>query len=1144
LAKPPRPDQPTRNLTDAGSFASDSEEELIALIDVSGRQGLHGLDGHSFSAPSGHAGDHGNRGGDATEPQPGQSAGIVECVLAYARGNRGSGQLTITGSVDTPADPVRSLGETVEIGQAGYVFIRGIGGDGGNGGRGGDGQPGTAGYDGQDATRFSSGSDGGPGGNGGDAGNPTDGGDSGDGGVVTLVVDHRDQGLLMLLKGNLDSGNIGFAGEPGKGGAGGPGGRGGSSYSWTETEHYTDSQGKSQTRTVFHSNPGGSDGRDGRSGMPSSYEASDGRPGTVGLLKIIVAGPGEQRVQYESPFDLELINFDVSSEYDVLEPDSLISIDNIEIRNCGGMPTPANYTIRIFIESDDWMITDEVDLVLHRGLRPQESFVFERAGIRARLGDYLVDEPRNLAFHLRQPVNPQARLESGIGRHFQQFENSQDVEIRFPIELTPIESLNSIAPGESTRVIWGVKNISEQTFDQKYLYRAVQSSIRWLGGDLESQHVVFFDTSDAPFDLIQSALTKPTSELRPGETQVLETRIGIKESDQIVPYQGFSLAVDLDLQRPKSSERNEQYRRVDCRKTVIRVSERYVRSEGSRFLLIANQKTTVNDIAKWTQLADYFGSNLDVWDISYYGFLDLVRAVDKNQSLLEQWRGLTIIIPNNYFQTPNGNTVAFQQLAKTQFLRAATDFDINFYIVGDSRTGGEAMMEAALTPIDSVKTPSQVKHQREFLKAVKRWNKYIERSQDVVGGATGDSRDFADVSLGAVHEFDINKRTILFQPKRDWLERHATDLAKKLQRDDPLHRWVVVHRYDTGDTDTKWGFFKQRKVGKLEVRRTMDATKGSAVLYEVDSIDAIDREFILSKANKHGIFLALKFEDKVDRFVRLVSERLFPRFSEKYIDRPLSDEEVEVIGHELLDSILVDIYNEQKVAREAKTWGRSGIRGLTPKLNYLAERALNYGVTMEQMEANPVSMKLLYELIACVNYMADESTTVWDLAIFPTAYFKRSRAVSKYMRDRCDRIVASIFGRKLSWWDKVTKPDDDYDPFGGAKAKRPKGIERDIAIAEITKREAQLRKAKTPLEHFAAAQTHKGLTYDPELLSKQSRVMSGTTYDQIAAQEVQATEYRQATERSVIAKRAELLVPLEQKQVQAQPTQVATPTVR
>ena len=246
-------------------------------------------------------------------------------------------------------------------------------------------------------------------------------------------------------------------------------------------------------------------------------------------------------------------------------------------------------------------------------------------------------------------------MESGIGRPFRQFEKAEDVRVRFPVELMAITSLNSLAPGESTRVIWGITNVSEETFDQKYLYRAVRSSLRLLGGDVPSDELVFFDTEDAEFDILGSPYQKPIAELKPGQTRVIETRIGIKESSDVIPYQGFAIAVDLQLQRPKSSPKHQEYRCVDERKTFIRVSERYRRDEDARFLLIANQKTTLNDINKWTQLADYFGSSLDVWDVSYYGFLDLVRAVDKDQSLLEQWRGMTVIIPNNYYRDARGD---------------------------------------------------------------------------------------------------------------------------------------------------------------------------------------------------------------------------------------------------------------------------------------------------------------------------------------------------------------------------------------------------------------------------------------------------------------------------------------------------------
>ena len=290
------------------------------------------------------------------------------------------------------------------------------------------------------------------------------------------------------------------------------------------------------------------------------------------------------------------------------------------------------------------------------------------------------------------------------------------------------------------------------------------------------------------------------------------------------------------------------------------------------------------------------------------------------------------------------------------------------------------------------------------------------------------------------------------------------------------------------------------------------------------------RDFINSKANKHGIFLALKFEDKVDRFIRLVSERLFPRFAEKYIDRPLTDDEVLQIGNELVDSILVDIYNEQKVAREAKTWGRSGVRALMPKLNYLAERALNYGVTYHQMQGNQVSLRTAVRPARQHSLHGLKRPNRFGTPLFfPSSFFKRSRSVSKYMVNRCDRILTSIFGRDLSWWDKMSGANDDYDPFGGKKSKSPQGIARQTADKEIATREERLRNDKTQLSQYSVAQNHPGLTYDPELLGKTTRVMTGETYDRLVAMEMQAARHRYETEKAVQEKRSGLLVPLKRE---------------
>ena len=129
-----------------------------------------------------------------------------------------------------------------------------------------------------------------------------------------------------------------------------------------------------------------------RDGAASSYRARDGQPGQPGRLRIVVVNDRGQQSEFASPYDLQLITFDVAREYSILEPDSLISIDKIVIRNCGGMPTPANYTIRIFLRSDRWLLCDEVDLVMHRSLQPGETYTFAEHGLRVRLNDYVVSE--------------------------------------------------------------------------------------------------------------------------------------------------------------------------------------------------------------------------------------------------------------------------------------------------------------------------------------------------------------------------------------------------------------------------------------------------------------------------------------------------------------------------------------------------------------------------------------------------------------------------------------------------------------------------------------------------------------------------------------------------------------------------------
>ena len=86
-----------------------------------------------------------------------------------------------------------------------------------------------------------------------------------------------------------------------------------------------------------------------------------------------------------------------------------------------------------------------------------------------------------------------------------------------------------------------------------------------------------------------------------------------------LPLSGFQVTPS----RPLFSSAPAKYPARQTLESADALARRHQLDEA-RFLLIANQKTTVSDIEKWTQLADYFGSDLDVWDVSYYGFFDLV----------------------------------------------------------------------------------------------------------------------------------------------------------------------------------------------------------------------------------------------------------------------------------------------------------------------------------------------------------------------------------------------------------------------------------------------------------------------------------------------------------------------------------------
>lgn len=88
-----------------------------------------------------------------------------------------------------------------------------------------------------------------------------------------------------------------------------------------------------------------------------------------------------------------------------------------------------------------------------------------------------------------------------------------------------------------------------------------------------------------------------------------------------------------------------------------------------------------------------------------------------------------------------------------------------------------------------------------------------------------------------------------------------------------------------------------------------------------------------------------------------------------------------------------------------------------------------------------------------------------------------------------------------------------------------RGSARHTADQEANKIARQRGKDKR-FGRYTRAQQQPGITYDPEVLLPESRVMSGRDFDQLLAIERDAARERQKTEQAVLAKRSDLLVPL------------------
>lgn len=803
------------------------EDAPLATYSVSGRAGAKGMDGaHGLSGTS--YGEHGRPGADASAAEAGQNAGTIRVVLEER-----DGMIALRGEA-VDADGCRSaISESLVAVGNGLIELRACGGRGGDGGAGGNGGAGTRGRPGSDATSVSVGGNGGPGGNGATGGNGSSGAVGGRGGTVVVEVSDADTPLLMLVDPVVDGGKGGSCGRNGSGGAGGDGGVGGSSYSWSESETYTDSNGNTQTHVNSRWNPGGSQGRSGRRGADGHGQLAAGARGEDGTYQICVRTDSVTH-WYSSRYDLRLVGFahDSLNEDGVYEPGEIVRVFDLVVENIGGMPTPAKDDLFLSIVRGGWVIPETGDLACPPGLEPNRPHAIS-GELKFRIKEHEATLPGDPLEVVEQIVH-RALLPS-VQRVFANYQvdavQHGRFVIRYPVRLSPVASLRSLAPGQGTRVKFSVTNQSQLPLGSaSATKRCLRVRITTApDSELGDEHVRFL--VDGVEATPSEGYAREISVLDPGDDESIEIVLQVR--DGAPEYRRYAGSIVLELGRVDEPARPKP---IQMRAFDVRVARPF-RATNVDMLLVVNHRTTREQIAAWEKTANDLGARLATWDLSLERHLDLEAPVANGKSLATVLSGGVLVILDNEMHVKDAIARPRDFLCPHQLLRAArTGTDVAVF-------GGQLAVDHLLVPTD----------------------------------------DGPDTVVDEYKRFWVR---FWAQPKPAELARRAFALSKRLTGEYPNERHVVVYRFEPTIVSHVW---KRRwRLGAIETRRTLDSTQGTIV--HVDVADAaLQTTFASSSDATTALVLAFDFESKLRRLHELAEKTPDAVMLKRYIDVVLCD---------------------------------------------------------------------------------------------------------------------------------------------------------------------------------------------------------------------------------------------------------------
>lgn len=956
---------------------------------VSGRDGQADKHGTSYEGTADQA-DDGRDGGDAIENpfKDGVDAGELYLNISYEQSQSGvtigvEGKRILPGSrVSEVIRDQYGLDSSLALVANAVGGRGGDGGDGGRGERGGKGRKGSPAYHiGSDSSGYTPvrGGTGGAGGDGGDEGDSTSGGNAGKAGIVQLKFLVTDLDTAMLIKGVDVSGNKGGVAGKGRGaGKGGEGGEGGDSDSKTwqvsreEPVYSIDEKGnryQSGTTTVWDTKssyaPEGYSGPEGSPGRRSTKATYDGASSGPGVYEFVVKDEnGVERV-YPGPYNLILQpNYKLRgslnnnqmhiSKDGFFEPGETIFVDGLSVTNNGHSPTPKYQKIKLFIsDSGKWIRSKSVELDIPQVLQPGESYTFSKESIEF----YLAELDREEAGQLQETetLMPKARV-TRIERNFKNFssQSARDFRVRYPVEITPLHSMGSIAAGEVIKVLFRVRNVSTQTIGEAagQDFRSARGHLRRSGGSTESNQFVLLQNVDGKLVDPSNGFSKALVGLKPGEEMLVEGLVGVGANP--TPYTDVVVQPEIHLE---SNLRRGEQNLVQFEPFTIRVSQTFRHTPNADVLLVANHSLNEKVLDALRYTAQVKNVQMDVWDFSYYGFFNLHQSLSGWDHFFSAYRNKTIMIMGNSVKTPHGDTRVQSLLNPDDVIEAARRYGIRIFIIDtseDFKKYAETLVAPVPLPPETVdpKVAITFSSPKQYLEELRREVSVFDEQID------GNDDHFLGLS-----DIGVSTQRLWGKPKVAAIEKHAAKLLERAKKYSPEASLFVDYHFKPEKT----GWFKW-DLGHLHVRRSVDLSRASVVSVFLSEKQIQDPNYILSDAFQSAFDIGLHLDTKLELIDQILSgqfarhENVPPEFKHLEVPSPLNFAKV------LLQSVLTEILHEQIQVRPSEFGSGLSKEMIWDKLDILG-RVTHYPYAQKALKLDSEEGKLWLEFISQIRFL-------------------------------------------------------------------------------------------------------------------------------------------------------------------------------